>query len=126
MYGSETLAAINHRLSSRAAEAGAKLASFQSNSEGALVDRIQQAQSEGVDFVILNPAALTHTSVAIRDALAAVAVPFVEVHLSNIHRREPFRRHSYFSDAAVGVICGLGSMGYDFALEFALRFDRKG
>ena len=126
LYGSEALAAINDRLSSRAAQAGAILTTFQSNSEGALVDRIQQAQKEGVDFVILNPAAFTHTSVAIRDALAAVAVPFVEVHLSNIHRREPFRRRSYFSDAAVGVICGLGSMGYDFALEFALRFDRKG
>lgn len=94
---------------------------FQSNEEGQLVSRIQQARAEPIGFIIINPAAYTHTSVAIRDALAAVALPFVEVHLSNVHAREPFRRHSYMSEQAVGVICGLGSRGYDFALEFALE-----
>jgi 3-dehydroquinate dehydratase-2 len=121
IYGSETLAAINRRLARRAAAAGARLSAFQSNHEGELVTRIQRVRSDGVDFVIINPAAYTHTSVAIRDALAAVAVPYVEVHLSNVHAREPFRRQSYFSDRAVGVICGFGSSGYDFALEFALQ-----
>jgi 3-dehydroquinate dehydratase-2 len=121
VYGTETLEAIDQRLMRQAAAAGARLVTFQSNHEGELVNRIQQARSEGVDFVIINPAAYTHTSVAIRDALAAVALPFVEVHLSNIHGREPFRRQSYFSDRAVGVICGFGSRGYDFALQFALQ-----
>jgi 3-dehydroquinate dehydratase-2 len=121
IYGSETLEAINRRLARRAAAAGVRLATFQSNHEGELVNRIQRARSEAVDFIIINPAAYTHTSIAIRDALAAVALPFVEVHLSNVHAREPFRRHSRLSDRAVGVICGLGSWGYDFALDFALR-----
>jgi 3-dehydroquinate dehydratase II len=120
LYGSETLEAINKRLARRAAEGGASLAFFQSNQEGELITRIQQARRQ-VDFIIINPAAFTHTSVAIRDALAAVEVPFIEVHLTNVHAREAFRRHSYVSDLAVGVICGMGSQGYDFALDFALR-----
>ena len=93
---------------------------FQSNHEGDLVERVQRAAAEAVGFIIINPAACTHTSVALRDALAAVKIPFVEVHLSNIYAREPFRRHSYFSDLAVGTICGLGSRGYDAALEYVL------
>lgn len=121
VYGTETLEAINRRLVRRAAAAGARLTAFQSNQEGELVERIQRARGEAVSFIVINPAAYTHTSVAVRDALAAVAVPFVEVHLSNIHAREPFRHHSYFSDRAVGVICGFGSRGYDYALDFALQ-----
>jgi len=121
VYGTETLEAINRRLARRAAAAGTRLATFQSNHEGELIARIHQARAEGVNFVIINPAAYTHTSVAIRDALAAVAVPFVEVHLSNLHARESFRQRSYFSDLAVAVVCGFGSRGYDFALEFALQ-----
>lgn len=120
IYGHETLADIDRRLTARAKAAGARLQVFQSNHEGGLVDRVQRAAREAVDFIIINPAACTHTSVALRDALAAVQIPFVEVHLSNIHAREPFRRHSYFSDLAVGTICGLGGRGYDAALEFAL------
>src|SRR5262249_43833162 len=100
---------------------GVGLATFQSNHEGALVDRVQTARDERVDFIILNPAGLTHTSVALRDALTGVAIPFVEVHLSNIHTREPFRHHSYFSDKAVGTIVGLGAQGYELALAYALR-----
>lgn len=119
-YGHTTLADINDALAKRAAAAGLDLVTFQSNHEGALVDRIQAARGEGVDFILINPAAYTHTSVALRDALAAVAIPFVEVHLSNVHRREPFRHHSYFSDQAVGVICGLGWQGYLLALEYVL------
>jgi len=121
IYGTETLSAINKRLLALARKAGAKLSVFQSNSEGGLVDRVQAAHSDGVDFIVINPAAYTHTSVALRDALGAVAIPFIEIHLSNVHAREPFRRHSYFSDVAVGVICGFGSGGYDTALEFAIR-----
>ncbi|CAG9176764.1 type II 3-dehydroquinate dehydratase [Cupriavidus respiraculi] len=120
-YGHTTLADIDAALAARAAEAGIGLATFQSNHEGALVDRIQAARTEGVDFIVINPAAYTHTSVAIRDALAAVAIPFVEVHLSNVHRREDFRHRSYFSDLAVGVICGLGWQGYLLALDYVLR-----
>ncbi len=93
---------------------------FQSNFEGALVERVHAARDENVGFIVINPAALTHTSVALRDALAGVAIPFIEVHLSNVHTREPFRHHSYFSDKAVGTIVGLGSRGYDFALAYAL------
>ncbi|GAA7762820.1 type II 3-dehydroquinate dehydratase [Cupriavidus metallidurans] len=119
-YGHTTLDDINEALTKRAAEAGIGLDTFQSNHEGALVDRIQAARGEGVDFIIINPAAYTHTSVAMRDALAGVAIPFVEVHLSNVHRREPFRHHSYFSDQAIGVICGLGWQGYLLALDYAL------
>ena len=124
IYGRETLADINKRLAARAAKAGVKLNHFQSNSEAELIDRVQQSRAE-VDFIIINPAAFTHTSVALRDALAAVAIPFIEVHLSNVHAREPFRRHSYFSDLAVGVICGLGSKGYDHAIEFVLASAAK-
>ncbi|MBY4897399.1 type II 3-dehydroquinate dehydratase [Cupriavidus sp. AU9028] len=119
-YGATTLAAIDAALANRAAQAGIGLRTFQSNHEGALIDRIHAARDEGVDFIIINPAAYTHTSVALRDALAAVAVPFVEVHLSNVHRRESFRHRSFFSDLAVGVICGLGWQGYLLALEYAL------
>ncbi len=123
IYGRETLAAINARLAAAAQARGARLATFQSNHEGDLIDRVQAARAEKVDWIILNPGGLTHTSVALRDALAAVAIPFVEVHLSNVHAREPFRRHSYFSDIAAGSIVGLGSRGYDLALEYALGRD---
>lgn len=121
VYGATTLAEIDAALQKRASEAGIGLASFQSNHEGALVDRVQAAGRDGTRFILVNPAALTHTSVALRDALAAVAIPFVEVHLSNVHRREAFRHHSYFSDLAEGVIAGLGATGYRLALEFALE-----
>ncbi|MBA3596762.1 MAG: type II 3-dehydroquinate dehydratase [Methylibium sp.] len=121
VYGSTTLAEIDATLMDRAQQAGAQIESFQSNHEGALVDRVQAARSEGCDFILINPAACTHTSVALRDAMAAVAIPFVEVHLSNVYRREAFRRQSYFSDLAEGVIVGLGPAGYRLALEFALE-----
>ena len=121
-YGSATLAAIDQRLAERARAAGITLASFQSNVEGELVNRIQQAQREAVDFIIINPAAFTHTSIALRDALAAVAIPFVEVHLSNVCAREKFRHHSYFTDIAVGIVSGLGGKGYELALDFALQY----
>ena len=120
VYGSQTLPQIDAELSAIAAKAGASLTSFQSNHEGALVDRIQAARNDGTRFIVINPAAYTHTSVAIRDALAGVALPFIEVHLSNIHRREPFRHHSYLSDLAVGVICGPGANCYRLALRHAL------
>ena len=120
VYGTVTLAQIDADLANIAAVAGSSLNSFQSNHEGALVDRIQAARTDGTDFIIINPAAYTHTSVAMRDALAAVALPFVEVHLSNVHKREAFRHHSYFSDLAVGVVCGLGPDGYRAALAYAL------
>lgn len=120
VYGTETLADINRRLHDKAAEGGHHLLHLQSNAEYELIERIHEAKDEGVDFILINPAAFTHTSVALRDALLAVAIPFIEVHLSNVHAREPFREHSYFSDVAVGVICGLGSLGYDLALEAAL------
>lgn len=119
-YGTATLAEIDARLKTLAEAAGAVLLSFQSNAEVALIERIHAARAEGVDFIIINPAAYTHTSVALRDALAAVAIPFVEVHLSNVYAREPFRRRSYFSDLAVGVVTGLGPAGYEAALRFAL------
>lgn len=121
VYGRVTLSEIDQALQARAKEAGVELATFQSNHEGQLVDRVQAARGEGVEFVLINPAAYTHTSVAVRDALAGVGIPFVEIHLSNVHRREPFRHHSYFSDLAEGVICGLGWKGYLYALEFALE-----
>lgn len=120
VYGRETLADIDRQLAGVARKAGVALQSFQSNAEGALVDRVHQAGREKVGYIIINPAAYTHTSVALRDALAGVGIPFVEVHLSNVHAREPFRHHSYFSSIAQGVICGLGSAGYRAALEFAL------
>lgn len=118
-YGREDLASIDRRLADTAQAAGVELQSYQSNSEAALIDRVHAAWGE-IDFIIINPAAYTHTSVALRDALAGVEIPFIEVHLSNVHRREPFRHHSYFSDLAVGVISGLGSLGYDCALTCAL------
>jgi len=121
VYGSTTLAQIDQMLADDGAAAGYQVESFQSNHEGALVDRIQAARDADVGFILINPAAFTHTSVAIRDALAAVAIPFVEVHLSNVHRRESFRHHSYFSDLAVGVIAGLGPTGYRCALQFAIE-----
>ena len=120
-YGTLTLSDINMALARMAESAGVDLEAFQSNHEGALIERIHAAREQGVRAIIINPAAYTHTSVALRDALAAVAIPFVEVHLSNVHAREPFRQHSYFSDLAVGVICGLGHEGYLLALEYLLN-----
>lgn len=120
-YGKDTLPAILARLTARARKAGIRLAAFQSNAESELVERVQQARREKVDFIIINPAAFTHTSVALRDALAAVGIPFIEVHLSNVFAREAFRRESYFTDIAVGIISGLGARGYELALEFALQ-----
>jgi 3-dehydroquinate dehydratase II len=121
IYGREALAEINHRLTVQGKAARAEIICFQSNHEGALIDRVQLAGRQKISAIIINPAGFTHTSIALRDALAAVAIPFIEVHLSNIHAREPFRSRSYFSDLAVGTICGLGSYGYDLALEFTLR-----
>lgn len=118
-YGLVTLADINRRLNHRAAAAQAELLHFQSNSESELIDRIHNAK-DNIAYILINPAAFTHTSVALRDALAAVAIPFIEIHLSNVYAREAFRHHSYFSDLAVGVISGLGAHGYELALEFAL------
>ncbi len=124
-YGRDTLAEIEERLRAQAASRDATLEAFQSNAEHELVDRVQALSRQPVDFVILNPGAFTHTSIALRDALLAVAVPFIEVHLSNVHAREPFRRHSYFSDIAAGSIAGLGPQGYELALAAALdRLDR--
>ena len=120
VYGSVTLPDINRELTQIATEAGATLQTLQSNHEGVLIDRVHAARTDGTDFIVINPGAFTHTSVALRDALAGVAIPFVEVHLSNVHRREPFRHHSYFSDLAEGVIVGLGAQGYCLALRFAL------
>jgi len=121
VYGRVTLDEINTKLTAQAQAKEAKLTYFQSNAEAELVDRIQQARTDGTNFIIINPAAYTHTSVAIRDALAAVAIPFVEVHLSNVHAREAFRKESFFSDIAVGTISGLGATGYELALQFALQ-----
>ena len=121
VYGHTGLAAIDADLQARAAEAGHALESFQSNAEHALVDRVQAARNDGTAFILVNPAAFTHTSVALRDALAAVAIPFIEVHLSNPHRREPFRHTSYFSDLAVGVVAGFGPLSYGLALAAAIR-----
>jgi len=120
-YGRVTLTDINVGLARLAEAAGVELDAFQSNHEGALIERIHVAREQGVRAIIINPAAYTHTSVALRDALAAVEIPFVEVHLSNVHAREPFRHHSYFSDLAIGVICGLGHQGYMLALEYLLN-----
>lgn len=121
VYGATTLADINAALAERASAGGVSLTHFQSNHEGALVDRIQAAKGESIEFIIINPAAYTHTSVALRDALAGVAIPYIEVHLSNVHRREPFRHHSYLADQAVGVICGLGWRGYLAALDYIVN-----
>jgi 3-dehydroquinate dehydratase-2 len=121
LYGRETLAQIEHRLATRAKAAGVKLQCVQTNHEGVAVDCVQQAKRDGVGFILLNPAAFTYSSIALRDALTAVQIPFVEVHLSNIHAREPWRAHSHFTAVAVGSILGLGSRGYDLALEFAIE-----
>lgn len=121
LYGATDLDSVIATLSQRASETGHELRHLQSNAEHELVESIQRAPGDGIDFILINPAAFTHTSVAIRDALAAVRVPFIEVHLTNVHAREPFRRHSYLSDLAVGVIAGLGTTGYELALEAASR-----
>lgn len=125
VYGAVTLEQINQDLEQRAREAGHHLLHLQSNAEYELIERIHAARNEGVDFILINPAAYTHTSVALRDALAAVAIPFVEIHLSNVFAREAFRRESYFSDIAVGVISGLGPAGYELALDYALSHTHK-
>lgn len=125
IYGRTTLADIHAMMEARARADGVQIESFQSNSEGGLIDRVQAAGTEGIEFIIINPGGYTHTSVALRDALAAVRIPFIEVHLSNIHAREAFRHHSYFSEIAVGTICGLGAQGYALALEAALVRIRK-
>jgi 3-dehydroquinate dehydratase II len=121
VYGAVTLAQIDAELKQIGANAGATVVTFQSNHEGALIDRVQASAKDGTNFIVINPAALTHTSVGLRDALAGVAMPFIEVHLSNVHRREPFRHKSYFSDLAEGVIVGFGADGYRLALTQALK-----
>jgi 3-dehydroquinate dehydratase-2 len=120
VYGRITLDEINNKLTQKALQSGANVATMQSNAEVVLVERVQAARLDGTDFIIINPAAFTHTSVALRDALAAVGIPFIEVHLSNVFAREAFRKESYFSDLAVGVISGLGASGYELALQYAL------
>jgi 3-dehydroquinate dehydratase II len=121
IYGRETLAEIDRQLTGLAQAGGHELVCFQSNAEHELIDRIQQSREDRTALILFNPGAFTHTSIALRDALAAVAIPFIEVHLSNVHAREPFRRHSYLSDIAVGVICGFGADSYRLALEAAMR-----
>lgn len=123
VYGHTTLAQIDARLQALATELGVSLSTYQSNHEGALVDRIQAARADGTDFIVINAGAYTHTSVAIRDALAGIKISFVEVHLSNVYKREDFRHHSYLSDLAVGVIAGLGPAGYEAALRFAVPYE---
>jgi len=120
VYGKTTMEDIHQKLGEIAKAHSVELSTFQSNHEGELIDRIQKAKQDGVDFIIINPGAFTHTSVALRDALIGVAIPFTEVHLSNIYQREEFRKHSYLSDIATGVICGLGAIGYELALQAAL------
>ncbi len=120
VYGKTTLEDIHQTLGELAKAQSVELSTYQSNHEGELIDRIQKAKQDGVDFIIINPGAFTHTSVALRDVLAGVAIPFTEVHLSNIHQREEFRKHSYLSDIATGVICGLGAIGYELALQAAI------
>ena len=120
VYGKTTLEDIHKKLGEIAKAHSVELDTYQSNHEGELIDRIQKAKQDGVDFIIINPGAFTHTSVALRDALAGVAIPFTEIHLSNIHQREEFRKHSYLSDIATGVICGLGAIGYELALQAAI------
>ena len=122
LYGRATLSEIDAELATLAASRNVALRALQSNHEGVLVDAVQGAPAEGVDFIVINPAALTHTSVALRDAFAAVALPFIEVHLSNVHRREAFRQRSFLSDLAVGVVCGLGVASYRSAVAYALDF----
>jgi 3-dehydroquinate dehydratase-2 len=125
VYGTTTLEDIHRKLEDLAKSQSAELGTYQSNHEGELIDRIQKAKQDGVDFIIINPGAFTHTSVALRDVLAGVAIPFIEVHLSNIHQREEFRKHSFLSDIATGVICGLGAIGYELALQAALARIQK-
>jgi 3-dehydroquinate dehydratase II len=125
VYGRVTLDEINARLKKLSDSNGANLTCFQSNSEAMLVEKVQQARAEGTQFIVINPAAFTHTSVALRDALAAVAIPFIEVHLSNVFAREAFRKESFFSDLAIGVISGLGPSGYEFAVQFALNHNNQ-
>lgn len=120
LYGKTTLEDIHQKLGQLAKSHSVNLDTYQSNHEGELIDRIQRAKQEGVDFILINPGAFTHTSVALRDVLAGVAIPFIEVHLSNIHQREEFRKHSYLSDIATGVICGLGALGYELAMTAAI------
>jgi 3-dehydroquinate dehydratase-2 len=120
VYGKTTLEDIHQKLGELAKSQSVELSTYQSNHEGELIDRIQKAKQDGVDFIIINPGGFTHTSVALRDVLAGVAIPFTEVHLSNIHQREEFRKHSYLSDIATGVICGLGAIGYELALQAAI------
>jgi 3-dehydroquinate dehydratase-2 len=117
VYGTITLENIHKKLADLAKQVDISLETYQSNHEGELIDRVQKAKKDGVSFIIINPGGFTHTSVALRDALAGVAIPFIEVHLSNIHQCEEFRKHSYFSDLAMGVICGLGAHGYELALN---------
>ena len=121
VYGKTTLEDIHAKLTAQAKTHSINLLTFQSNHEGELIDRIQKAKQEGIEFIIINPGGFTHTSVALRDALSGVAIPFIEVHLSNIHQREEFRKHSYLSDVAVGVVCGLGAIGYELALQAAIQ-----
>ena len=121
IYGATTINQINEQLATKAHQQGYTLDYLQSNHEGILIDRIQAAAHDGTQYIIINPAAFTHTSVAMRDAILAIKIPFIEVHLSNVHARETFRHHSYFSDLAIGVICGLGAQGYDFALQYVLQ-----
>ena len=125
-YGQQTLADINDRASQTAAGKGFKLTILQSNAEHDLIERVHAAATDGTEFIVINPAGLTHTSVALRDALAGVAIPFIEVHLSNVHARESFRRYSYFSDVALGVIAGFGAMSYELALEAAIAHLESG
>jgi 3-dehydroquinate dehydratase-2 len=126
IYGADTLQSINTRLTDTARAAGAELTAFQSNFEGELIGRIHQAKADGTAFILINPAGFTHTSVALRDALAGVNIPFIEVHLSNVFAREPFRHHSFFTDLAVGMVCGLGARGYELALQYALEHRSQG
>ena len=125
-YGHQTLADINRLASQTASDKGFQLTSFQSYAENALIERVHAASTDGTEFIVINPAGFTHTSVALRDALAGVAIPFIEVHLSNVHARESFRRHSYFSDLALGVIAGFGAMSYELALEAAIAHLESG
>ena len=121
IYGSDRLETINQQLQEQANAVGHSISSFQSNAEHELVDRVHLAREEGIAYILFNPAAFTHTSIALRDALLGVNIPFIEIHLSNVHQREDFRQHSYFSDIAVGVICGLGAQGYELALTAATQ-----
>ena len=126
IYGHATLAEIDAGLASQGSEQGHEVECFQSNAEHELIERAQRARQDGTAFILINPGGFTHTSVALRDALVAAAVPFIEVHLSNIHARETFRRNSYFSDLAVGLVCGLGPLGYSLALTAAIARVRSG